>query len=101
MAAADLVVIPSRQEPFGLVALEAMALGKPIVATRVGGLPEVLEGADALLVQPGNATELAAAIETAHERLRTDPEVRARNRERAAQFSTKRMTEVYLEPYRA
>jgi glycosyltransferase involved in cell wall biosynthesis len=101
MAAADLVVIPSRQEPFGMVALEAMALGKPVVASRVGGLPEVLQGADALLVEPGDPTALAAAIETVHQRLLSDPEFGARNRELAARFSTKRMTDGYLEAYRA
>jgi glycosyltransferase involved in cell wall biosynthesis len=101
MAAADLVVIPSRQETFGLVALEAMALGKPIVASRVGGLPEVLEGADALLVEPDDPTELAAAIESARARLRSAPDFGARNRELAARFSTQRMTDGYLEAYRA
>lgn len=101
MAAADLVVIPSRQEPFGMVALEAMALGKPVVASRVGGLPEVLDGADALLVEPDAPAELAAAIETARERLRNTPEFGARNRELAARFSTQRMTDGYLEAYGA
>jgi glycosyltransferase involved in cell wall biosynthesis len=101
MAAADLVVIPSRQEPFGMVALEAMALGKPVVASRVGGLPEVLDGADALLVEPDEPAELAAAIETAQERLRRDPEFGARNRELAAHFTLERMMDSYLEAFRA
>jgi glycogen(starch) synthase len=101
MAAAEVVVIPSLQEPFGLVALEAMAAGKPVVASDVGGLPEVLEGADAFLVPPGEPTELAAAIETVLQRLRRDPEFGARNRVLAARFSAKRMTEGYLEAYQA
>jgi len=99
MAAADVVAIPSLQEPFGLIALEAMSLGKPIVASRVGGLPEVLEGADALLVKPGDASELAAALETTRGRLRDDPGFGARNRELAARFSTDRMTRGYLQAY--
>jgi glycosyltransferase involved in cell wall biosynthesis len=78
-----------------------MALGKPVVASRVGGLPEVLEGADALLVEPDAPAELAAAIETARERLRSTPEFGARNRELAARFSTRRMTDGYLEAYGA
>jgi glycosyltransferase involved in cell wall biosynthesis len=99
MAAADLVVIPSRHETFGLVALEAMALGKPIVASRVGGLPEVLQGADALLVEPGDPAQLAEAIEYAQARLRSEPQFGIRNRQLAAGFSMERMTDGYLEAY--
>src|SRR5260370_24732140 len=101
MASADLIAIPSRYESFGIVALEAMALGKPVVATRVGGLPEVLAGADALLVQPDNAKELSAAIETVLARLRSEPPFGARNRQCAARFSIDRMTDSYLDAYRA
>jgi glycosyltransferase involved in cell wall biosynthesis len=95
------LAVPSRSESFGIVALEGMAAGKPVVATNVGGLPEVLAGADALLVQPDNATELATALERIQVRLLSDPEFGARNRELAARFSTTRMTEGYLQAYRA
>jgi glycosyltransferase involved in cell wall biosynthesis len=99
MAAADVVAIPSLQEPFGLIALEAMSLGKPLVASRVGGLPEVLEGADALLVKPGDADELSVAIDTVRGRLRSDPTFGARNRELALRFSAQRMVDTYLQAY--
>ncbi|HYJ86788.1 MAG TPA: glycosyltransferase family 4 protein [Pyrinomonadaceae bacterium] len=101
MRAAELVVVPSRQEPFGMVALEAMAMGKPVIASRVGGLPEVLEGADGLLVEPDNPRELSEAIETMQARVRDTPGFGARNRKLAAQFSTDRMTDGYLEAYQA
>ncbi len=63
-AAADVVAMPSRWEGFGLVALEAMASGRPVVAADVGGLPEVL-GDQGTLVPPGDAKALAAALERA------------------------------------
>jgi len=63
MAAADLVVLPSVAEAFGLVLTEALYLGTPVVATRVGGIPEIVDdGADGLLVPPGNSAALADAI---------------------------------------
>ncbi|MEM0459384.1 MAG: glycosyltransferase family 4 protein [Thermofilaceae archaeon] len=64
MRLADIVVIPSRYEPFGIVALEAMAAAKPVVASRVGGLAEIVEdGVTGLLVPPEDPGALAAAIE--------------------------------------
>jgi glycosyltransferase involved in cell wall biosynthesis len=62
-AGATLFVLPSEYEAFGLVLLEAMAAGIPIVATRVGGIPEaVAEGETALLVPYGNVWELRRAM---------------------------------------
>jgi len=62
--AADLIVVPSVwQEPQGRVLLEAMSLGKPVVATRVGGIPETVEdGVSGLLVERKNSNALARAI---------------------------------------
>jgi len=63
LGASDVVVVPSAAEPFGRVALEAMALGRPVVGTRAGGLPElVIEGETGLLVGPGDWRALGAAI---------------------------------------
>ena len=97
----DVVAIPSLQESFGRVAVEAMATSLPVAATRVGGLPEiVVEGETGLLVPPGKAAALAQGIS----RLRADQGLRLKmgenGRRRAEQhFSMEghiaRMTTVY------
>ena len=62
-AALDIVAAPSRWEGFGLMLVEAMAAGKPIVATRVGAIPEVcVDRETALLVPPRDPAALAAAL---------------------------------------
>lgn len=73
---ADIVVVPSRwQEPLGLINLEAGACGKPVVATRVGGIPEVVaDGVNGYLVEPGDVAALAARVAA----LIDDPSLRAR-----------------------
>ncbi len=59
----DVLVAPSHQEPFGTVLSEAMAVGTPVVATRVGGLAEVVEdGVTGVLVEPRDPVALADAI---------------------------------------
>jgi glycosyltransferase involved in cell wall biosynthesis len=59
----DVLVLPSRQEPFGTVVAEAMAAGTPVVATRVDGLPElVVDGVNGALVEPGDTAALAVAV---------------------------------------
>ncbi|MFX4262622.1 glycosyltransferase [Pelotomaculum propionicicum] len=63
MAELDLLVISSLWEGFGLTAIEAMVLGVPVVATEVGGLPEVVRhGETGLLAPPANAAALAKSI---------------------------------------
>lgn len=65
MRAAKCVVVPSFwQEPYGLVAAEAVALGRKVVAFAVGGLPEAC-GGKATLIAPGDIAALAQALETA------------------------------------
>ena len=61
---ADVFLLPSSSESFGLVALEAMACGTPVVATRVGGLQTVVTSESGVLVPPGDAEALAHAIES-------------------------------------
>ena len=56
------VVVPSRYESFGLPALEAIACGIPVLAARVGGLPEIIDPSVGALVEPNNPEALAKAI---------------------------------------
>jgi glycosyltransferase involved in cell wall biosynthesis len=64
MASLDLLVHPTSGEGFGLVLLEAMTQATPIVATRVGALPEIVEdGVTGVLVPPRDAPALSASIE--------------------------------------
>ena len=68
---AGCVVIPSLYEPFGIVALEALAAGAPLIVARTGGLAEIVDGTDAgLMFEPGNPDELAACIERVLDRRR-------------------------------
>lgn len=59
----ELFVLPSRSEPFGIVIAEAMACRKPIIATKVGGIPEIIEnGISGILVEPDDPISLLSAI---------------------------------------
>jgi glycosyltransferase involved in cell wall biosynthesis len=79
--AADASVLPSAWENFPHTVVEALAVGCPVIASAVGGVPEVVrDGENGLLVAPGDASALAAAIE----RFFGDAELRERLRGAAA-----------------
>jgi len=83
LAAADVLVLPSVYEELGSVLLEAMAAGLPVVATSVGGIPEVL-GDAGRLAAPGDPAALAAAVD----HVLGDPALAARLGEAARQRAT-------------
>lgn len=100
MGAADAVVVPSVGEGLPLVALEALAGRTPVVATSVRGIRELLtDGRDGLLVPPGDADALAAALR----RVLEDEELAARlaqaGAELVAPYTETRMVESYLSLY--
>lgn len=96
-ASADAFVLPSLFDSFPVVVLEALAAGLPVVASRVGAVPEILErGESGLVVPPGNPAALAAAIE----RALSDQSLRTRLKEagprRAAGFDWQGTAGLYL-----
>jgi glycosyltransferase involved in cell wall biosynthesis len=59
----EIFVLPSRSEPFGIVIIEAMACARPVVATAVGGIPEIVEQEKTgILVEPNNPPALAEGL---------------------------------------
>lgn len=85
LAATDLFLLPSQTESFGLAALEAMACGAPVLASRTGGLPEVLDdGVEGILEPPGSVEAMARRAiallkdPDAHARMRAAAVARAR-----------------------
>jgi glycosyltransferase involved in cell wall biosynthesis len=84
---ADIFCCPSTwQEPFGNIVIEAMACGIPVVASRVGGIPEIAAEGGVLLVEPGAAIELADAFQ----KLIADKELRGKVAEEGLSSFTRR-----------
>jgi glycosyltransferase involved in cell wall biosynthesis len=98
LAAATIAALPSFNEGMPLAALEALAAGRPLVGSAVGGTREVVQsGRDGLLVPPGDPTALAAALEQALDRCWDPAELRARVRERSWARVVERQEQVYAE----
>ena len=100
LAAADVLMHPSRSEAFGSVIVEAMQHNVAVIASRVGGIPEVVsDNETGLLIDIADVSAFSAALE----RLCVDPATRTRLAEagcqRAEFFSLQKMTERYLELY--
>jgi glycosyltransferase involved in cell wall biosynthesis len=98
MNACDLFVLPSMREGFPTVLPEAMACGKPIVATQVGGIPEILVDEElGLLVKPGQPPALSSAIDDALRRKWNTEHILAFARSYSWQHLVPRILEVYDE----
>ena len=85
MAQCDLFILPSYTEGFPNAVVEAMALGRPIIATTVGAIPEMLQGDAGILVESRNVEQLSAAIQrvTEDSDLREQLGIRAQKRAKA------------------
>jgi N-acetyl-alpha-D-glucosaminyl L-malate synthase BshA len=102
LAAADLMIMPSSSESFGLAALEAMACGTPVIASNIGGLPEVIsEGVDGVLRPPDDISGMA---EAALALLRNPAALKAMSAAAAdkplTKFSRDKQVEKYAQAYR-
>jgi len=95
LSAADVFLLPSAQESFGLAALEAMACGVPVVASRVGGLPEVVEdGVTGFLHPPEELQGMAGSVV----RILTDPTLYTRLAEAAVSSARRRFSDDRIVP---
>jgi glycosyltransferase involved in cell wall biosynthesis len=100
LASGELAVFPSLMEATSVAALECMACGIPVVATNVGGLPEIVDSSVGALVPPADPEALAAAIvETLDRPDRLDAGARARRRV-VEHWSNDRLVDRHLEIYR-
>jgi glycosyltransferase involved in cell wall biosynthesis len=100
LALSSLVVLPSLAESFGLAALEAMCVGRPVVASRAGGLPEVVaDGETGLLADVGDAEALAAAMRAVLRDPARASAMGEAGRRRASLFTGERMVRGYEAVY--
>lgn len=100
LSSAEIAIIPSLMEASSVAALEAMACGLPVAASRVGGLPEIIDESVGTLFEPGNPDALAEAVV----QILSDPEGLARKGDAARRrvldrFSLTRMVDRHLEIY--
>ncbi len=102
LATADLFLLPSEEEAFGLAALEAMSCGVPVIATKVGGVPEVVEdGRSGFLLAPGDVQGMArAALDLLSDRERHDEFRQAARRRAVAHFDASLIVPQYEAYYR-
>jgi glycosyltransferase involved in cell wall biosynthesis len=100
MSHAEVFVLPSRIEPFGIVVLEAMRVGLPVVISSRGGAPEIVRHErEGLIVDPFDVSELGSAISRLLDDTLLAARLGARARQRVEDFSWSRITDQYLRLY--
>lgn len=98
----DFFVLPSRQEPFGIVNIEAMAAGKAVIATRVGGVPEIItHDLNGILVQADDTVALAQALVSLSSDTTLKQRLAACGRAQVERFSWNSIADSYLQIYGA
>ena len=101
LAAFDLFILPSNKEGIGGILLDAMEQGLPVIASRVGGLPEIVrDGDNGILIDPASPQQLKAAILRLYESPRTAGDMGRRGRTFAEEFTADAMCGRYLALYR-
>jgi glycosyltransferase involved in cell wall biosynthesis len=97
LAAADVAVVPSRAEPQGLVVLESLAMGTPVIGSATGGIPAMISPDVGYLFPPGDARALAARIKHAHDHAEELDAMRKAARARVeSRFSWDHAADCYL-----
>lgn len=102
LSAADAFILPSMAESFGMVFVEAMACGLPIIAAETGGIPDYVHAENGILVRPGNLEDIKAAIVRikSNQSLRVSMSVANRNKV-VCDYSWHKVAENYLAAYQA
>jgi glycosyltransferase involved in cell wall biosynthesis len=102
MGAADVFVLPSRVEPFGIVVLEALRAGRPVVASARGGAKEIVRHEqEALLADPLDVAQLAGAIGRLLDDRDLARRLAAAGRERVGRFDWSTVADGYRRVYRS
>jgi glycosyltransferase involved in cell wall biosynthesis len=93
LAQLDILLLPSLQEPFGKIVVEAMAMGKPVIASKVGGVPEiVVDGKTGILVPPRDSEAIRRALERLIHRKETRIQMGLEGQKRVKQLFSIRRT---------
>jgi len=101
LRSSDVFVLSSNYEGLPLSILEAMSAGLPIIATEVGGIPDIItNGQEGILISPGNAGEIANAMEEMAKDTQLRIQMKSNARTKAQKFDVRRMADLYGVIYR-